>query len=107
MVAKIEQKPARALLALALASTLIATGCATVVRASSPGAGTGIERPQVVHDPDNPYWIGATRIADSDASPRVQVIKDPDNPYWTGSTASGIDSTASETSYAEPLRGPR
>ncbi len=107
MVAKIEQKPARALLAIALTLTLIATGCAAVVRASSAGVGTGVERPQVVHDPDNPYWRGATRIDEADGSPTVHVVKDPDNPYWRGSTASSIDSTASESSYAEPVRGPR
>lgn len=105
MVAKIKQTSAGSLLALALASTLVAAGCAAVVRASSADLGTGIERPQVVHDPGNPYWIGATRIDDADGPREVQVIKDPDNPYWTGSTAM-TGTTASET-YADPVHGKR
>jgi hypothetical protein len=103
MVAKIEQKPAGALLALALASSLIATGCASLVRPASAGVGTGVERAQVVHDQDNPYWIGATRVDDASGSSRVQVIKDPENPYWIGNTAA----TAPQRPYAEPLHGPR
>lgn len=90
----------RALLSLALVSSLVLGACGSVVRAASAGLpGTMSGGAQVIRDPDNPAFVGAARSSDAETTTQ-RIVRDPDNPYWSGGTLTS-------DSYAEPLHGPR
>lgn len=76
-------------LAGAMAASLAVIGCGSLAAESGVGGPTA---PQVVRDPENPNWVGATVTAAESAQ-----IHDPENPYWVGNTSArfdnGIDSS--------------
>ena len=49
-------------------------------------AGDAPARNAVLHDPENPYWVGATAVGSGSGDSRPSVIRDPENPNWAGST---------------------
>ena len=92
----VEKKAIGILAATALAASL-AVGCAGTVRGATSGGIGNAPAAHVIRDPENPAYTGAVR---ADESASMRIVRDPDNPYWSGSTATG-------SSYAEPVRGPR
>jgi hypothetical protein len=68
---------------------LAAVGCGSLAAASGVG---GPLTQQVVRDPENPQWIGATVTGGQPA--QSTQVRDPENPYWSGAAATfddGID----------------
>lgn len=85
-------------LACALTMSLAVIGCGSLAAASRDGGPAG---QQVVRDPENPHWIGAT-LTTSQLAQTTQV-RDPENPYWAGNTlAASADAVDSQRQ-----RGPR
>jgi hypothetical protein len=72
-------------LAVAIVMGLTVVGCGALA------AETGLGAPaaqQVVRDPQNPQWVGATMTAGEAATAQLH---DPENPYWVGSSNAAYD----------------
>ncbi len=69
----------RAILAITVV-LILATACGRVAApaVAAPGAA---HAPQVIRDPDNPYFVGHVPTS---VTTTTQVVRDPDNPYWIG-----------------------
>ena len=103
MIAKSQRQALAALASMALASSLVLGACGQVVRSASAGSLTDSRSAaQTIHDPENPYWIGATGVASitTDAATTTRTLHDPDNANWIGSAVT-------VPAYADPVRGPR
>lgn len=85
MIGPISEHGCRLAQATILVFATVLSGCGTRAASMSQGVDTGaVPVTQVIRDPDNPAWIGGSRIDESRhvAGP----IHDPENPYWVGST---------------------
>ncbi len=81
----VQRQTGAKVLAVAMAMSLAVVGCGSL--AAETGLG-GPAAPQVVRDPENPQWVGATTIA-GDAS--MAQVHDPENPYWLGNSRTPFD----------------
>ena len=86
-------------LACVMAMSLAVIGCGSL--ASVSGA-SGPAAQQVVRDPENPQWSGATMTSVQPA--QTTQLRDPENPYWTGNS---ITATFDDGIDSSRLRGPR
>ena len=85
---------------LALGATLLAA-CGSTSTALSGTTDSG-QHTAVIHDPDNPAWVGSSALATKAATGTRSVIHDPDNPYWGSNTAAATSDEA-----IVPVRGPK
>lgn len=84
-------------LACLIAMSLAVVGCGSLPAASGVG-GPAVQ--QVVRDPENPQWSGATVTTIQPA--QIAQVRDPDNPYWAGSSGATFDNGIDGTRQSGP-----
>ena len=69
-----------------MAMSVVVVGCGSLAAARGAG-GPAVQ--QVIRDPENPQWSGATVTTGQPAE--IAQLRDPENPYWAGSTVATLD----------------
>jgi hypothetical protein len=69
-----------------MAMSLAVVGCGSLAAATRVGDPAA---QQVIRDPENPQWTGATLTTTQPA--QTAEIRDPENPYWAGNAMATFD----------------